>query len=951
MHEQQADERIARAAALSTAREESRDRLAPATTHTEIADPRKLHYLNRMLRGVRQVNRLIVSDLDPLTLLEGVCDCVIEILGYPLAWGYLTTEKHGITAVSGAGCDALFLRRHFQEDGPPPGWRQMVDHDEVQVLSRDVLIAEGVPVTDLHAPCLMGRRLAFHGELYGVLAVACAEPFDEELSLFTEMAGDLAFALYRRQLEREHFHAEQDLRGFLDSVDDMIYYRGLDGRILPRNAACAMITGYDLVELHNQPHFWREMIHPDDHKQLESFLNASDNMVVRCELEYRLRHRNGEWRWIQSRMVADHDESGAIIGYNCIDRDISAQKRTEAALRASEEVHRQLFNAASDAVYMHSVEDDGSPGPFVQINDRAGEMLGYSRYQLMQMTLSDVDVGRSPEALAAHFRELRQSGPVVYETRHRTASGRDLPVEISSRLFRLQGKPQVLSIARDMSARKAEEAERARLSAAVEQAAEIIFITDAGGLIQYVNPAFERETGYSRDDALGRKPSILASGQTPPENYARMWQVLSSGNVYCGSFTNRRKNGALMEVDATISPVRDADGGIVAYVAVTRDVTKERQLERHLRHAQKMEAIGTLAGGIAHDFNNILTVISGSLQLAQRQVSTRQDVDRYIEQARLASDRARDLVAQILLVSRRSEEAATPIELIPIVKETIRFIRASLPSTIEIRHDLRARQATVLADHTQLHQILMNLCTNAHHAMRDKGGILTISLSTESCAEQDNSGDFVRLAVSDTGYGIEESIRERIFEPYFTTKPRGEGSGMGLAVVHGIVSRCGGAIEVQSQVGHGTTFIVRLPLHQAAEQITVDSNRSLLRGHERVLLVDDEAAITSMAAELLASLGYDVTSRTDSTDALQLVLQHPDQFDIVLTDLTMPHMTGLELAERIRQELPRLPVILWTGYNELIGEQEALRRGFDSFLHKPFTLAQLTQTLRQVLDS
>ncbi len=379
--------------------------------------------------------------------------------------------------------------------------------------------------------------------------------------------------------------------------------------------------------------------------------------------------------------------------------------------------------------------------------------------------------------------------------------------------------------------------------------------------------------------------------------------------------------------------------------------------EGKLRQAQKMEAIGTLAGGIAHDFNNILSAILGYSELALDDAQRGKASPNYIAQILRAGYRARDLVRQILTFSRQTETEAKHIQVKPIIKEALKLLRASLPSTIEIRTEIES-DAVVKADPIQIHQVIMNLCTNAGHAMRRSGGRLNVLLAEESL-EADFTNHFngmqpdryLKIEVGDTGHGIAPSMIERIFDPYFTTKEKGEGTGMGLAVVQGIVRSCGGAVTVASTPGKGSLFKVYLPIIQTTDLAHAPAQQMVPLGSERILMVDDEAPLVAICKEMLERLGYTVTASTISTEALALFQKNPRQFDLVITDMTMPYMTGDVLAQRLLAIRPDLPIVICTGYSQNLTQEMIERLGIRALLMKPIIRNELGLTLRKVLDA
>lgn len=381
-------------------------------------------------------------------------------------------------------------------------------------------------------------------------------------------------------------------------------------------------------------------------------------------------------------------------------------------------------------------------------------------------------------------------------------------------------------------------------------------------------------------------------------------------------------------------------------------------LEEHLRYTKKMEAIGTLAGGIAHDFNNILAAIIGYTELASLNASNSDSLKSDLDEILKASNRAKDLTKQILLFSRQTEQEQKPIKIEFIVKEVLKMMRASLPTTIEIRQNIKTGLAPILSDSTEIHRVLMNLCTNAAHAMQKKGGVLEVTLTDmeidKKTAAQNldlNPGQYQILTISDTGHGMDSSVIERIFDPFFTTKKHGEGTGMGLAVTHGIVKSCGGAITVSSEVGKGTTFKVFFPAIES--EITVESEhyKPVSHGKERILFVDDEAALVGAGRQLLESLGYKVIAKTNGIEALETFKEQPSNFDVVITDMIMPKMTGKDLSKEILAIRPDIPIIICTGFSEVISEKKAKAIGIREFIMKPILRRDMAKIIRVVLDN
>ena len=384
---------------------------------------------------------------------------------------------------------------------------------------------------------------------------------------------------------------------------------------------------------------------------------------------------------------------------------------------------------------------------------------------------------------------------------------------------------------------------------------------------------------------------------------------------------------------------------------------ENKSLERQLRQSQKMEAIGTLAGGIAHDFNNILSIILGNTELVRAAISEQNEIRENVDKVLTASNRAKEMINQLLSFTRKTESERIPLELRTIISESLKLLRASLPTKIVIKQNLPDASFVVRGDSTQIHQIMINLCTNAAHAIVPSGGVLEVSLDSQmidaDAAERYGiaTGPYVTLTVCDTGHGIDTSIKDRIFDPYFTTKSAGEGTGMGLSVVHGIVQNHGGAIEVSSEPYVKTEFRVFLPIADAkAVQATKAAEDTLPTGTERILLVDDEEMVADIVKQMVSKLGYRVDAATDSRAALETFRENPDQYDLVVTDMTMPNLTGKQLAEEMKKIRPLLPIILCSGLNENFCSADAKELGVAEFAMKPLGMQQLAQIIRRVLD-
>lgn len=498
--------------------------------------------------------------------------------------------------------------------------------------------------------------------------------------------------------------------------------------------------------------------------------------------------------------------------------------------------------------------------------------------------------------------------------------------------------------------------ERMRLLAAIEQAQDGIFILDTKGLVEYINPSFAGMSGYTLEELKGGHIAVIRSDKHSPDFFRNIWEVLGRGEVWKGQTIYRRKDGTLYEVDLIISPLYNSANELTGYVEVARDITKRLQMEKQLRQRQKLEELGTLAGGIAHDFNNILAAIQGYAELSLPKVDERSRAHANLENIRNAAARGKEMVHQILVFSRRREPEKSLIQLAPLVREVVDFLQTSLPSTIAVHQDIEAEDASVMGDSGQMHQVLTNLGTNAAYAMQKEGGVLRISL-TQIELEKDASGSagalqpgsYYRLRVSDTGEGIPEDVISRIFDPFFTTKPRGKGTGMGLSMAHGIVGSMGGEITVESKPNKGTTFDIHLPKAHGSLQAPAGKKGETIMGSGHILFVDDEEDMVNVGRQMLCDLGYTVTGVNDSLHAMDLFRQSPAAFDLLITDQTMPLLTGNRLAKDAHAIRPDLPIILCTGFAAALQHLRPEEHGIRAILFKPFTMAELSKTIARVL--
>jgi PAS domain S-box-containing protein len=668
--------------------------------------------------------------------------------------------------------------------------------------------------------------------------------------------------------------------------------------------------------------------------------------------EYLVRIRDGSNITVEINSSVIKSATGEPMAFISVIRDISERKQTEDALRDSEEFLSSIIENIPNMIFVK----DAETLRFVKFNKEGEKLLGQNRQDLIGKN----DYGFFPKSQADFFterdREVLKNKQLVdipeepIQTRHlgeRILHTKKIPI-----IDREGNARYLLGISEDITDLK--QAENLYRTLADSSHAGVFIAQD--GIFQFVNPHIQEYSGYSEAEIVGSHSLTYVHPDDREITRLHAIEMLKGKRRIPYEYRIISRNG---DTKLLIETVRSITyGGKKAVLGNTMDITERYQMEGLLRQAQKMESIGTLAGGIAHDFNNILGAILGytEMALANQRMDDRQR--HYLEQVFRAAERARDLVKQILTFSRQKEQEKKPVLIAPIIKEGIKLLRSSLPTTIKITQSIKDTSLMVLADPTQIHQVVMNLCTNASHAMRERGGVLDIQLVRERIEHFGTphplnlaAGDYAKVTVSDTGHGIDATIMDRIFDPFFTTKGPGEGTGLGLSVVYGIVSDHGGGIGVSSERGRGTTITVYFPLIETEEPIKEPVPEAIPESSESILFIDDEATLAELGSMLLSSLGYDVTTRTSSIEALEAFRAGPYGFDLVIADMTMPNMRGDDLARELLKVRPDIPIILCTGFSEMISEEKAKNLGIRQLIMKPVSKKDLAQAIRDVLDT
>ncbi len=725
---------------------------------------------------------------------------------------------------------------------------------------------------------------------------------------------------------------EEQYRSIFNASQDTMVLRDADFRVVDVNAAWVTVTGFSREEaigqdrvLGNDPPEFEQMLRAQHHQVL-----AGEALVLECE---RIR-RNGRREQRELRAVRVLHQGKPHVLY--VGRDINQRKRAEEALRASEEQYRAIFNAARDGMILRDAEFR-----IVDVNPAYQQASGYLREEVVGKDYVVANPSEMNEPIKALHRRALAGEAVLIETQSANKDGSRFDIELRGFPMQYRGQPHVLWIGRDISERKRADA---RLRASEEQyravfnaTTEALVLRDPDARVVDVNPAFLELSGYTRAEVIGQTRWFFAGPEMnalAKEMHAR---VCAGESVHFEVY-GYHKDGSRVDVEMHAVPM--SYRGKPHALGMARDITSRRrseaeraQLEAQLRQAQKMEAIGHLAGGIAHDFNNILTSIQGYAQLAGERPAAASDAKlaSHIDHLELACNRARELIQQMLVFSRGRRGKPRPVALAPLVRQAIRLLRSSLPATLEIVPEFAADLPGALLDPVQAEQVLMNLCINARDAMQGRGtvqvGLARVAIDAAVCASCRGAvrGEFVELSVADAGPGIAPEAMERMFEPFFSTKETGRGTGMGLAIVHGIMHEHGGHILVESSPS-GACFRMLFPAVSGEDVAETTPKR---RGAQppprlsgRVLLVDDEQMVARFMRELLQEWGLHVTALTSATEARQAFARAPQDYDLLLTDYTMPRMTGLDLAQALRTIRPGLPVILYSGYTDAIPESQ-----------------------------
>jgi PAS domain S-box-containing protein len=752
--------------------------------------------------------------------------------------------------------------------------------------------------------------------------------------------------------------AEKQYREIFDGALEGIYRTTLEGRNLATNPALANMLGYgspDEMVATIKDAARQVWVNPDERAEFMRLLTAS-GVIRGYECQYKRKDGTTIWVSLSSRVVYDAD--GQPLYTEGFIEDITERKRMQDALRKSEDKLAKIFLSSPTVTILFQPVDGGYR--IADVNEAFEHTSGYRREEVIGRTTRELELWPDPEEFDEFLRRFRANGSVrSFEHRFRRKNGEVGVCLSSAESIEIDGLPCAIAATIDITQQKQVEETMRSLVTAIEQSADTVVITDLNGVIQYCNPAFEKVTGYSKEEAIGQNPRVLKSGKHDAEFYRQMWATIVRGQVWSGHLTNKKKDGSLYQESATITPIRDASGKTSGFVAVKRDITRQRELEDQLRHAQKMESVGRLAGGVAHDFNNLLTVINGYGGLLLKRLKPSDPLREYAEHITKAGERAVSLTKQLLAFSRKQVIEPKVLDLNKTIRESAPVLQRLIGEDIALTTHLDGALGQVMADPEQIHQVIMNLVVNARDAMPDGGRLDIETSNVEIAAEAGNAmnadaipGRYVSMSVTDSGHGMDEITRQNIFEPFFTTKEVGKGTGLGLSTVYGIVQQSGGWIDVWSAAGVGTSMKVYLPRIDSfpapePEKISPPPQP----GDETILVVEDQSSVRAFAVAALQECGYHVLEASNGDEAISIANQHPGQIQLLLTDVVMPGMNGKVLSQRLKRSFGNLKVLFMSGYTaDAFAERGVLDRGV-AFLHKPFTPHELAAKVREVLAS
>jgi len=770
---------------------------------------------------------------------------------------------------------------------------------------------------------------------------------EADMNALVFVSTQVANAIERKKTEQILRESEHSYVGLFNSVTDAIYIQDSTGRFIDVNNGVEQMYGYTRQEIIGKTPEFLSAQGKNDLPKIMGLVGKTYATGEPQQFEFWGKRKNGE---IFPKDVVTN--KGKYFGQEVIittARDVTERKRAEHALEKSELRYGKLIESLLDGVYK-STHD----GKFIEVNPAMVAMLGYSsREELMAVDIKNSLYFEETDRDNVTIQELEEKIGVY---RLKKKDGSEVWVEDHGRyIYDDAGHIQYHEgILRDVTERRRAD-EELKIAATVYKAlGEAIVVTDSSNKIVAINPAFTTLTGYSKEEAIGNTPSMLRSGTHDKEFYDEMWKSLNDFGVWQGEIVNRKKNGELFDEWLSISAIYGSHGEVIQYVALFSDITEQKKMQAQLLQSQKLESLGTLAGGIAHDFNNLLAMLLGNAELLKKHIAGDAKLQKYVDQIIDVSHRGVSISKQLLFFSRQSEINLQPISLSHIIEEVKVMLQHFIPKTISVKTDIGVDNGIINGDAGHLHQIILNLCLNAKDAVGEHG---TITISERMIDASSLRGKFptihqrqyVSVAVSDTGTGIDESTIPKIFDPFFTTKEKGKGTGLGLSIVNGLVRSHHGFIDVVSKKGEGTTFTLYFPLSEHLSEVEISLGaRHSIKG-KTILVVDDEEVFRSALKENLEHAGCTVLTASDGFTALEMYLRHGSAIDVVISDLGMPNMTGEEMYKKLKSIDPLVKVIISSGYLDNSIRSQMIADGIKEVITKPYKFSEIDTIIGTII--
>lgn len=927
---------------------------------------RNLQRKNRALEALSECNQVVGRVKSTPDLLSEICRILVETAGYRLAWiGYAEEdERKTVTPMASYGVDENYVRSVdivWSDTEKGRGPTGIAIRERKPFICRDIQTDPGYKpwrsdamrrgyASSIAVPLIDGDRCIGALNLYAPVP----EAFDpDEVRLLTDMANNIVYGIAARRAQNDLALSEERYRLHFMQASDVIYSIDPEFRIIDISPSVENVLGYKPDQLIGRPFHELNMLAPEYlEKAFSDTMRVLSGETIASSM-YEFIARDGTRRFGEvsgAPLIKD----GKVVATISVARDVTDRKENEKILQRELLFSESLINSLPGIFYLFD-----EAGNLLRWNRNFETVSEYSASEIVEMTPLDFFAGDEKEYIAARIGKVFINGHADAEAHFVSRSGKQTPYYFTGSLVDIDQAPHLIGMGVDITQiKEAEDALRKshqQYRDVVENASDAIIILQDDRIV-FHNQRAETLTGYSGDE-LADIPFadfvVLEDKDALLDRYEQKLNGEKFGAAY--GFGIMDKHGQRHWVEANTAVVAWQEKP--ALQCFIRDVTMQKKLEAQLRQSHKLESIGILAGGIAHDFNNIIGIILGNTELAIYNIPDWSPARKNLETARNACFRARDVVQQILGFSRRTEQELKPVLLREVIGESLTMLRSSIPASIDIQMNSTERSGAILADPIQIHQVIINLCTNAAHAMKEKGGIMEVNLKAVTLDDVSvrlyaglSPGPYMELMVRDTGRGIDPEILDRVYDPYFTTKDIGEGSGMGLAVVHGIVKNHGGAITVYSEPGKGTVFKILFPEIEAQPVSEKQRSEEAPRGKENILFVDDEPALVEIGEQILQHLGYAVTSKINPVDALELFKSDPYRFDLVITDMTMPQMTGKALVRELIGVRPDIPIILTSGYSDQIDDEKAREEGIRAYVMKPLNIAQLSNIIRSVLD-